>query len=791
MAQVVATENIKTLELRTGTGSLGEVALFLLLVGLALVAVYRMSPPSVVSSQAPATDFSSERAMQHLKVITEQPHPVGSSEHARVRAYITGAVAALGLNPEVQEASVAAALRRNLVRGGTVKNVLARLEGTDATQHKALLLVGHYDSRMNSFGASDDGAAVAAMLETMRALKSGAALKNDVIFLFTDAEEFGMLGAEAFIGQHPWAKDVGLALNFEARGTRGPAVMFETSNGNGRLIEGLAEAAPHPVTNSLLYEIYRTMPNDTDLTVFKAAGLAGMNFAYINQPTSYHTSLDNYANIDERSLQHQGSYALSLARHFGNQDLSAPKTGNSIYFDLLGLMLARYPATWALPLAALVTLLFAGVFVYGRRTGALTLGGTTVAFGAFLLSLVVIPAIVAGLWWVFRAFNSNYRAMPQGDVYNSQFLYLGFVAISAAVFAAVFALLRRKVRVENLTAGAAFAWLLLLWATSLMLPGASYLFAWPLAFSLLALAWRFNAESPASSPASALKSVGASALGALPAIVLVVPVIYLLFIALTIRMAAVAVVVLVLLLGLLVPQFHLLTRRKSWLLPYVLVSVGAIFLGIGVAASGFNRDQPKQNDIFYGMDADTGKAVWGSTDPRPDAWSAQFFGRTPERGTLEAYFPGLPRPFMKQDAPATDAPAPEVRVLEDNSRDGVRLLRLKIVSPRQAPLMSVYADAQTEVQRVAINGRQLAAAPTQAVAGRQEPWVLRYYGLPSEGIEVTLELKSSAPLKLRVVDQSYGLPAVGASPATARPEGMMPAALPYSDSMLVSKSFAL
>jgi hypothetical protein len=146
---------------------------------------------------------------------------------------------------------------------------------------------------------------------------------------------------------------------------------------------------------------------------------------------------------------------------------------------------------------------------------------------------------------------------------------------------------------------------------------------------------------------------------------------------------------------------------------------------------------------------------------------------------------------MKQDAPATNAPAPEVKVLEDTSRDGVRTLRLKIVSPRQAPLVSVYADAQADVQRVAINGRQLAAAPSQAVAARPEPWVLRYYGLPGEGIEVMLEVKSSAPLKLRVVDQSYGLPAAGGSPVAARPEGMMPATLPYSDSTLVSKSFSL
>lgn len=786
MAQALAPEKIQPLEVRAGAGSVNEVALFLLLVGLALLAVYRMSPPAPVSPQAPAGEFSSGRAMRHLRAITERPHPVGTADHARVREYITGGLAALGLNPEVQEASVAVAPRRNSVRGGTVRNVLARLEGSDAARQKALLLVGHYDSRPGSYGASDDGAAVAAMLETLRALTSGAALKNDVIFLFTDAEEVGMLGAEAFVRLHPWAKDVGLVLNFEARGTRGPAVMFETSPGNGRLIEGLAESAPHPVTNSLLYEVYRTMPNDTDLTVFKAAGLDGMNFAYVNQPTSYHTSLDSYANIDERSLQHQGSYALSLARHFGDEDLSAPRGGDAVYFDLLGLTVARYPAGWALPLAALVTLLFACVFVYGRRRGVLTPGGAAVAFAAFLLSLVAIPALVAGLWWVLRAFNANYRAMPPGDVYNSEFLYMGFVALSAAVFAALYALLRRRVRVENLAAGAAFAWLLLLWVTSLLLPGASYLFAWPLAFSLLALGWTFAAPRPRTS----LGSLGSAALGALPAVVLVVPVVYLLFVALTVRMAWAAVALVVLLLGLLIPQLHLLTRRKGWLLPYVLLSVGAIFVGIGVAASGFNREQPKQNDVFYGMDADTGEAVWASTDPRPDAWSAQFFGRATKAGTLEAYFPGLPRPFMKHEAPAADVAAPAVEVLEDGTRDGVRTLRLRIVSPRRAPLVSVYAGAEAGVQSAAVNGRPLAAAP-QAGAARPEPWVLRYYGLPDGGFELTLELKSSAPLKLRVVDQSYGLPAVGASPPSARPEGMMPAAQPYSDSTLVSKSFAL
>ena len=90
-------------------------------------------------------------------------------------------------------------------------------------QRQGALLMAHYDSVPNSPGASDDGAAVASLLETLRALRGGPRLKNDVIFLFTDGEEVALLGSKAFVEEHPWARDVGLVLNFEARGYTGPS----------------------------------------------------------------------------------------------------------------------------------------------------------------------------------------------------------------------------------------------------------------------------------------------------------------------------------------------------------------------------------------------------------------------------------------------------------------------------------------------------------------------------------------------------------------------------------------
>ena len=190
--------------------------------------------PAVAPEDAPADQFSAFRALKHVKAIAKKPHAIGTTQHEEVRRYLISEINALALNPEIQTTTIV----RSWSNGGTatnLSNVMARLIGRE--KGKAVLLVGHYDSAPNSFGAADNGAAVAAMLETLRILKADSQLRNDVIFLFTDAEEFGLLGAQAFVERHPWAEEVGMVINLDARGTSGPVFMFETSPGNGLLIK--------------------------------------------------------------------------------------------------------------------------------------------------------------------------------------------------------------------------------------------------------------------------------------------------------------------------------------------------------------------------------------------------------------------------------------------------------------------------------------------------------------------------------------------------------------------------
>ncbi|HSP45630.1 MAG TPA: M20/M25/M40 family metallo-hydrolase, partial [Chthoniobacterales bacterium] len=249
------------------SASPGFTATLISWVGLAMVvflAIWLQHPPAPVPASAAATEFSAERAIQHVKAIARAPRPIGSANHAAARDYILQQLSAFGLEPELQKTTVISSSPASPFVAGTIENIVARKKGTGDLP--AVLLVAHYDSVATGPGANDDGVGVATLLETARALTASRPLENDVLFLFSDAEETGLLGARAFLAEHRWARAFKVALNFEARGNGGPVIMFETGPGNGALIRGLAKAAAYPLANSLSDEIYKRLPNSTDLT---------------------------------------------------------------------------------------------------------------------------------------------------------------------------------------------------------------------------------------------------------------------------------------------------------------------------------------------------------------------------------------------------------------------------------------------------------------------------------------------------------------------------------------------
>jgi hypothetical protein len=766
------------------------VAAVILIALFAALSLRREGPPFAVGDGAPPTEFSSARALERLRVIAQSPHPVGSAAHAMVRDYLLRELAAQGLVPSVQRATAVNRQWGGILRAGLVENVLARLKGVGSG--KALMLVAHYDSWHVSYGASDDGAGVAALLETLRALKAGPPLKNDLIFLFTDGEESGLLGANAFADSHPWAADVGLVLNFEARGSHGPSIMFETSEGNGWLIREFAKAAPHPVSNSLSYEIYRLLPNDTDLTVFRRKGLPGLNFAYIEGLPDYHTPLDSPDRIDERSLQHHGSYALALARHFGNLDLREIREPDAVYFDIFGAALVHYPTAWALPLALLVAALYVVLVAYGLRR-RLTLKGLALGWLALAVSAGA-AAVLTTLVWA-AVYRLRYASEPnlQGQTYHAELYLLAFVALSVALTSAVFLLLHGRAGVESLTAGALFWWLLLMLVACVYAPGAGYLFTWPLLFSLapLWLALRAPAVdglSPLEKPSAVLFAALSAA--ALPGVVLVSPLLRQVFTALTLEKIWIIAVLAAMLLGLLIPHFVLLARPYRWLLPGAATLAFATLLAVGLLRPSFDATHPKPNSIFYGLDADAGKAIWGSMDSEPDEWTARFVSSEPRRQPLPAFFSATSdAPYMQAEVASARLEAPRAELLEDRREGDVRAVRLRLTSPRRANVLTLFLDSKVELLRATVNGNLIDGGNTPALKSFKDNWVLRFYAIPPEGVDVTAEIKTAEPLKVRLVDLSYGLPRLEGVATPERPADMIPASMPSNNSTLVSKSF--
>jgi peptidase M28-like protein len=757
-----------------------SLSLFMLAILYALLAIYLHTPPHAQPVDAPAGEFSSARAMKDLREIAQKPHPIGALEHVKVRNYILNELTAMGVEAQVQEATVVSPQGSSFT-AGTVRNLIARLHGSAST--KAVLLAGHYDSVTTGPGCNDDGSAVVTLLETLRALKAGPPLNNDVIFLFTDGEEIGLLGARAFVDEHPWARDAGVVLNFEARGYSGPAIMFQTSSQNGWLIGEFGQAAPYPVASSFTYEVYKHMPNDTDLTIFQRAGYSGLNFAYIDGLSQYHTALDNFDNAGEKSIQHQGSYALALAKHFGNLNLENTKQGDAVYFDLLGFTLIHYSARLVLPIALLVTAAFAGIAILGFRKRKLSFPGILLGFAAFLSSLMGSALIITMAWWLIRVLRSEYRSMPWGEPFNSSLFLMGFVSLAIAISLALFVLYLKKITAHNLAAGALLLWLALAIASSLLAPGISYLFAWPLLFALISQGFILFGNQRSTSLLALIY------LCALPGLTLLAPVIFLTFPALPLSLSAVVITLVGLLLGLLIPHFSFASSSKKWLLPAGFAIIGMVLIVAAIVTGGLSKAHPETTQLFYALNGDTGKADWVSGDDRLNAWTSQFFSANAQRQYLPDFFPLSHKKFLKQETTPLALAPPSVALTGDEVSNGTRTLRLRVTSPRQAPFISLQLGSGTELQAVAVNGKRTEFANAPRAGNNSYPWGLRYYALPNEGIELTLEVKATGPVNLLAVDQSYGLPKLPGTSYGVRPDYLTAAPLALSDSTFVSKAY--
>lgn len=750
---------------------------WLVIILLAVSAIVALKPPKSVAATADAGDFSAERAMTHVRAIARVPHPIGSAANETVKEYLMAQLSGLGLNPQVFPATGIRQRAGNIAVGDT-HDIVGRLPGTGGSH--AMMLMAHYDSVYRAPGAADDGASVAAILETVRALRSGPALKNDLIVLFTDGEESGLLGAEAFAASHPWMKDVELALNFEARGDNGASLLFETSANNRLLVEGVAKATPHPTGSSLFYALYKLLPNDTDFTVFRPYGTPGLNFAFGENLQAYHSRLDTADNLNASSLQHHGSYALGLTRHFGQADLAQLKshTGDAIFFDWFGGDLMVYGQSWAIPGEIVLTILLVLAIALSVRKAEVTLSRVLLALLPAVVVLVLVPVVLSAAGWLVLRLVAGH--MTLGDSPANAWLLIGLVLLGACAGGQAFSGFRKRFTVQELAFAGLAIGCLLSWVIALVLPAASYLLFWPLFLMMLGLLAIEVLNQGAQMRAQWVAGLAGTAV----AILLFAPIAYLLFVFLTLQLLTLAAVGLLLGLFFLicVPLLNIAIPPNKWRPALVLLIVGAIAsIVMGVKQSHNSIERPRSDNISYGLDADNHTAAWLSFDRSPDTWTSQFIPDAHQQPKpMPDYLAGLQRPVLSSPAPVHDVAPPVADVTANETVNDLHKVRMNVRSQRNATRIFMAFDKDVQPTAIKIAGREV--VPSQKAQGLK----ISFFGAFPKGVDLELTFKSQSGVGFWIMDQSYGLPESGVS---ARPQNLM--ASEGSDLTIVCRKYKL
>lgn len=748
------------------------------LLALALIVgaliVRSLSTPTPLPGSAPAADFSSARALRHVSALAERPHPPGSADHARVREYILAELRALGLEPQVQDAT---AVGTRYPAAGHVKNVLVRVPGR-AAGGKAVLIAAHYDGVGAAPAASDDGAGSAALLETLRALRAGEPLGHDVIALFTDGEESGLLGAAAFVREHPWAGDVALMMNFEARGTAGRSMMFETGAGNldvARVLAGLDDVT----ASSLSVTVYRSLPNDTDLSELSLLGTPALNFAFVDGVERYHTFHDDVAHLDAGSLQHHGTQMLALARAFGDGPLPRPVTGDAIFFDAPFVGVVGYPESWGVPLALLAAATVIALLVLTARRE--TQWGRGLALGA--LGMLVAAGLGGFATSKLGAgVERLHSAMTwDGGPSWSGVYALALALLALAVAAGTWALARRWSGRESLHVGALLMWVALACITAVRLPGASYLFAWPaLAVAIAGLVEARLGEGTAARAARWVATAVAASF--------LIPVIHTTG-GYTLPLSGVggaAVGALVPMLAwLLAPQLESLGGERRWRSTAVIVAASLALFATGAATVRRDAARPTTENLAYltTVDSDTAWLAAPATALRDGSFARAALGASarvlPSMAEADSTMrwihaaAGTSQGLAIHGVARTITDGPEVAIVADSLvADPVtgdrRRLTLRFTAP--AGTLAYRVNGAAFVRAIAIDGRVLDGARYRRV-----PTALSvpFTAPPDSGFTVVIESPADSTVTLRLAAITPGLPAMGSLEVPSRPTNIV------------------
>lgn len=737
---------------------------------------FTMMPQWPSDDDAPLSEFSTKRALEQVKNISQKPHFVGSENHEEVANYLVKELKNLGLETSIQEGY-------SFSDWGTLtkcKNILARIKGTNSD--KALLLLTHYDSAPHSFskGASDAGSGVATILESVRAFTYNKKQhKNDIIILFSDAEELGLNGAALFVTQHHWAKEVGLVLNFEARGSSGPSYMLmETNAGNSGLVKEFSAAnAQYPVSNSLMYSVYKMLPNDTDLTVFREQGnIQGYNFAFIDGHYNYHTAQDDLNHLDKNTLAHQGKYLMPLLDYFSNANLNTTQTTEDDVYFSIPFTFISYPFSWVLPMVIIAFMLLLFLIFIGMGKRLLSFPEMAKGFIPLLGSLLVSGLITFLGWKLLLVIYPQYNDLLNGFTYNGHDYIAAFTLLSLSICFAFYQRFSAKKVTMNHYVAPLFLWILINGLLAFFLKGAGFLIIPAFAGLLMLASFVLTQRS---------KWVLNLFLG-IPALLVIAPFIQMFPIGLGLKVLFGSAILAVLTFGLLLPVFGAYAKKGIWSISFFILAVA--FFAKAHYESGYESGKAKSNSLLYVYNADTNVANWVTYDTNLDSWTKNYLGNAPKDAKIMNELPLFSK-YNSGFTYAAEAPnkgilKPKIEFLEDRIAGNQRYLKIRISPNRTVNRYDIFANEAMIIHNFKANGAK-ALDQKESKYERKGKKILSYYVVGNEPLEMQFSIDSKTVFDMNLLESSFDLMTNPLFAMTQRESWMMPTPFVLNDAVVI------
>lgn len=720
-----------------------------LLAGGAILAV---NPPDPAPLSASAHEFSAHRAHATLSRLLANvgPHWVGSDANRVVRQRIEVELAALGLVTWV----VSGVSCSRLGMCSEVHNVLAELPGR--LPGRAVGIAAHYDSVPVGPGAADDGAGVASVLEVARALQASGGPERPVLLLFTDGEEMGLLGARQLSKDRALLDRLAVLVNLEARGVEGPSLMFETSTPNLELVSAFARSVERPVASSAFYAVYKALPNDTDLSVLREAGVAGLNFAFIRGARHYHTPRDDLAHLSLASLQHEGEQALAFVRELDRSPLGASRE-DALFFDVLGRKLLVFPlalARWLSAAAVSVGLLVLGLQL---RSGSLRLSHIGAGSAAWLGGAAL--ALLAGL--ILDAGLRPSGALDEPWPANGGLIVMSAHAASLAALLAAAALVGAALEPRATLCASLAAWLLLLAAVTFWLPEACFAMLLPALATL-----------PAALIQRPSQHLAIPLLAALPLLVsttLWAPIDRLAYDALGVNAPVLSAALAWLVVTPLLAYAALLSRKQRGWAAALASAFSLLAFASALFSPATSLAAPGRVSLAHQSDLDRDTARWLVDARRLPAELASAASFAPHPLDEVPWFGAWLGARHSAPAPLVAGPAPTLELVRRTPlKAGGRTLELLLRPGNSAALALTLALPAHRVTRATVDGEP---APLLLVGARQ---LVTRVSPAARGVRVELDVAGADLIHGQLLEHTSGLPQVAAPLVRARNRSASP-----------------